>query len=96
MRVPKLALDGYHVAFFLDLNARLTFDNPGDLARYGRTVLDPADISPEVTEFDSKMTARSATVSPARQNGFAGPGAGGYRRSFIFRAFFAPTSSESS
>ncbi|MEP6808779.1 MAG: hypothetical protein ABI992_00925 [Chthoniobacterales bacterium] len=67
-QLPKFDLVPYTYRIFLDLHAKLSFENAGDRDRYGGTVLTPGDITPEVMlEFHLK---NDATIGSHTFSGF--------------------------
>ena len=60
-QLPKLDLAPYTYRIYLDLSAKLSFENAGDRDRYGGTVLTPGDIAPEATlefQFNDDATIK--------------------------------------
>jgi len=46
---PPYDLGPYSYDIYMDLHSKVSLDNPGDVARYGGTVVNPGGISPDVT-----------------------------------------------
>lgn len=97
-----LNLEPYTYRIFMDLHPKLRFDDPGDLARYGGTVVNPGDISPDVTltlrlnndtsvreyKFDGLFATENAVINGPFRPGVINLRTGIFDDPFIFPRFF--------
>ena len=98
---PDLDLDGYRYTIYIDLHSAISYENPGDLARYGGTILAPTDIAPEVVlrftlnndAMIKDLTIEGVAAGRVTKDGPFQPGAVNVRTGifddpFIFPRFF--------